>query len=115
VAFEGDAAARRSELSSRAGSGGSSTVVAGGPAVTPDYDVKDPFLALNNEAISRGIGIVAPGQKIKETLTVALDRKKKRNRESEPTVAMPDSAWKPSDGDYARADFLADLFGGHET
>jgi hypothetical protein len=113
VAFERDAAALRSELSSRAGSGGSSTLVAGGPAVTPDYDVKDPFLALNNEAMNMGIGIVAPGQKIKETLTVALDRKKKRNKESEPTVATPDSAWKPRDGDYARADFLADLEG-HE-
>jgi hypothetical protein len=73
------------------------------------YDVKAPFLALNNEAINMGIGIVAPGQKIKETLTVALDRKKKRDKESGPTVATPDSAWKPSDGDYARADFLADL------
>ena len=82
--------------------------------MTPDYDVKDPFLALNNEAINMGIGIVAPGQKIKETLTVALDRKKKR-KESGPTVATPDSAWKPLDGDYARADFLPDLFEGHET
>jgi hypothetical protein len=78
------------------------------------YDVKAPLQQLGGgglmkpEAINMGIGIVVPGQKIVETLAEAMARKHEEVPKT--TMATPDATgWKRAEGDYSRADFIADL------